>query len=132
EQDAAAARGVRGPPAARRPGLPTAPVSGGGAPARQCPLACRRRGPASLSRQPAPAVPTLAQLQPTVEPHRAVLEETAAASDAQPPVRHLSRPEEIPPREPVVLPDYAAAGQDHARKTEPQDGQMRQDYRVCV
>ena len=51
------------------------------------PWHARQGGAASLGRQPAPEVQAFAQLQPAVESHRAVLEETATAGDAQPTVR---------------------------------------------
>ena len=64
--------------------------------------------------EPAPAVQAAAQLQPAVEPDRAVLEEAAAASDAQSAVRHAGGPEEVAAGQPVLLPDHAGASQDPA------------------
>ena len=94
EQDPADAGGVRRPPAARRPGctrrqqhprvvllIDNAPWHRGQA---------DRRGAGG---EPAPGVQAAAQLQPAAEPDRAVLEEAAAAGDAQPAVRHAGRPE---------------------------------------
>src|SRR5262249_24817243 len=89
-----------------------------------------RRGPAG---QPAPGVPAAAQLQPAAKPDRAVLEETAAASDAQPAVRQPRGPEGVAAGQPVRLPDDAAEGQKYPpRATQAEDHPMRQPHRVPV
>src|SRR5262249_22312186 len=104
-----------------------------GAADRQRRLASRpahRRGAAG---QPASGVPAAAELQPAAEPDRAVLEEAAAAGDAQPPVRHAGGPEGVAAGQPLLLPDHAAEGEKHhPRTTQAEEYQMRQPQWVHV
>jgi len=72
---------------------------------RQRPVApgqADRRGP---GRGPAPGVPAAAQLQPSAQRDRAILEAVASPCHAQPAVREPGGAEDIDPGQPVLLPD---------------------------